>query len=125
MEKRLVQVFAVLVAGLAILGLGVSGRHLFNLMNVDLLLDILRVGLAALLIYAGFFTDNALAVKNALLVLAVIYLGLAVLGIMNSTLWGLLPTGLTGFDIAFHLVTGFIGLAAALHIKEGRHALTT
>ncbi|HUS26729.1 MAG TPA: hypothetical protein VMY99_05275 [Nevskiaceae bacterium] len=125
MEKRLVQIFAVVVGLLAVTGLFISGEHLFNLMNVDIALDILRVGLAAVLIYAGFFTKSVQAVRSALLTFTVLYLGLGALGLLDAKLWGLLPTGLTGFDIAFHLGAGLVGLAAVLTAKQHHPAMTT
>jgi hypothetical protein len=123
MQKRLVQMFAVVVAFLGVAGLFVESGHLFDLMNANIALDILRLGLAAYLIYAGFFTDSARIIKSALLTFTMLYLGLAVLGMIDSRIWGLLPAGLTGFDIAFHLVAGLVAGAAAMSIKENRTAI--
>jgi hypothetical protein len=118
MGKRIVQLFAILVSALAVLGLFVSDAHLFKVMNVDLPLDIARIVLALVLIYAGFMSDNAQVARGALWLFTVVYLGLAIGGLIDSTLWGLLPTGLTGFDIAFHAGAGLIAAAVAMHMND-------
>lgn len=110
---RMVKIYAVLITALAVLGLFVSG-HLFGIMNTDPAIDALRVVLAAILLYVGLRArDNNLA-HTALLGVGILYVGMALIGLMNSTLGGLLPSGLTGFDIAFHLITGITAVAAGL-----------
>lgn len=114
MQKRMAQIFGVLVAGLAVLGFFVEDGHLFGLMNANILLDVLRVGLAAALLYVGFGSAPAERIRGVLMFTSVLYVGMGVLGLISSTLWGLLPAGLTGFDIVFHLTTGLLaGIAAA------------
>jgi hypothetical protein len=116
MEKQTVKVYGILIAALAVAGLFARDGHLFGIMNADPALDWLRVGLAALLLYAGFKSDDATFIRGSLLFVGVLYVGMAILGLADSKLWGLLPNGLTGFDIVFHLVTG----AAALSIAARR-----
>lgn len=124
--RYLVQLFAVVVAVLAVVGLLTVGRQLFGVMNVDIFLDILRVGLALYLIYAGFYAArNEHTIHNALWTVAVAFLGLSLLGMLDAQLWGLLPAGLSGFDIAFHLTGGLLGLIAAAAMKENRMPITT
>jgi hypothetical protein len=119
MQKTTAKVYGVLIALLAVVGLFTSG-HAFDLMNVDPMLDILRVVLAAVLLYAGFGAAKQDFVRGSLMVVGFLYVGMGVLGLFNSELWGLLPSGLTGFDIAFHLVTGVAALGVAV-AKERPH----
>lgn len=113
MSLRLTRMFGILIAALAVMGLFVSG-HLFGIMNTDPALDALRVVLASVLIYIGFAVrDNNLA-HVALLMVGLLYVGMALVGLVSPTLGGLVPSGLTGFDIAFHLITGAIATAAGL-----------
>jgi len=123
MQKRIVQMFAVVVAFLGVAGLFVEEGHLFDITNANIVLDILRLGLAGLLIYAGFFTNSARAIRIALITFAMLYLGLGVAGLIDSEVWGLLPAGLTGFDIVFHLVAGLAGGVVAMTIKENRTSI--
>jgi hypothetical protein len=122
MQKHLAQIFGILVAGLALLGFFVEDGHLFGLMNANILLDVLRVGLAAVLLYAGFGRASAETIRSALMFTSLLYVGLAVLGLISSTLWGLLPAGLTSFDIAFHLLAGIVAGVAATAPNSNRSA---
>lgn len=116
-QRSLAQMYGIIAAVLAFLGLFVTRGHLFELMNADLALDIVRVLLAVALLYAGFGAKNLSSVRDILLFTGVVYVGLAVLGLINSTVWNLLPTGLTGFDIIVHLLGGALAIAVA---RDGR-----
>lgn len=113
MSIRLVRIYGVLIAALAVAGLFVHG-HLFGLMNVDPTLDALRVVLAVVLLYIGFGVRDVNSAHAALLGVGILYVGMAVGGLVSSTIGGLLPSGLTGFDIAFHLIAGIVATAAGL-----------
>lgn len=121
MEKQTVKAYGILIAGLAVAGFFVNEGHLLGIMNADTALDWLRVGLAAFLLYVGFKSDDAALIRGSLLFVGVLYVGMAILGLVDATLWGLLPTGLTGFDIAFHLITGAAALGVAAK-DSMRHA---
>lgn len=113
------KMYAVLIGALGIVGLFVSG-HLFKFMNVDIALDILRVVLAAYLVYAAFIAKNVKMTTTGLLVVGVLYVVMAIWGLFSSTLGGILPSGLTGFDIVFHLATGIVAVAAGMRHREAR-----
>lgn len=117
---QLAKMFAILVGALGIMGLFVS-RYLFGITNSDLLLDLARIGLAAYLAYAVWGAKTDGAVNSALLVTGIAYLGLAIVGLFTPTLGGLLPSGLTGFDIAFHLITGALATYVASRHGATRH----
>lgn len=121
MNKQLAKIFGVLVGTLAIMGLLINGR-LFDLLNSDMSLDILRATLAANLLYASFMSREAGIATTALLVTGVFYLGISMMGVISPSLGGVLPSGLTGFDIAFHLVTGTLALLLGMH-KDERYTL--
>jgi hypothetical protein len=114
MNKRLAQIYGVVIGLLALIGLFTEGQ-LWGLMNMDPALDGLRVILAAALLYVGFRDGHEREASVALTTVGVLCVGMGLLGMADSTLYGLLPSGLTGFDIAFHLVTGAIAAWAGLH----------
>lgn len=124
MQKQLAQIFGILVAGLAVLGFFVEDGHLFGLMNANFALDMLRVVLATALLYAGFGPASAQTIRSVLMFTGVLYIGMALGGLISPTLWGMLPSGLTGFDIAFHLATGAVATGAALATNSNRHHAT-
>jgi hypothetical protein len=120
MHKRLAITYGVLIGTLGLLGLFVSG-HLFAITNSDLALDLVRIALAGTLLYVGF-QDTDRAARAILGVVGVMYVGMGLIGLASPTLGGILPSGLTGFDIAFHLITGAVAGAAALMAHPNRHS---
>lgn len=117
MHKQAVKIYGILIALLAVGGFFVTDGHLFGIMNADAALDWLRALLAVFLLYVGYKVTDDGFLRGTLMFVGVLYVGMGLLGIADSELWGLLPNGLTGFDIAFHLVTGAaaLGLAAKTH----------
>lgn len=113
MNKQLARMYFVLISALGVVGLFVSG-HLFQIMNVDIALDLTRILLAAILFYSAFMSQSNRAVNDSLNLVGILYIGLAVIGLFTPTVWGMLPAGLTGFDIVFHLVTGAVALWAGM-----------
>ena len=113
MQRTLAQILGVVVALLAIMGLFINDGHLLGIMNADLALDMLRIALAAALLYVGFGRRDNDAARGVLLFTGVLYIGMGLVGLVNPTIWGLLPNGLTGFDVAFHLITGITTAAVA------------
>jgi hypothetical protein len=118
MSLALAKMYGILIASLAAAGLLVNG-HLFDIINTDFALDVLRIGLAFYLIYAAFLSGQQRMVNNALMLVGILYVGMGILGIVSSTLGGLLPSGLTGFDIAFHLLSGIVAILAGM--RHGAH----
>jgi hypothetical protein len=123
MLRIVARVLGIVVALLAVAGFFVEGEHLLNLMNVDLTLDVLRVVIAAALLYVGFGRASAGALRTVVIVVGVLYVLMGLLAFADPTLFGLLPTGLTGFDIGFHLVVGLGALVLAF-LPAGRKADT-
>lgn len=114
MLRTLARILGIVVALLAIVGFFIEGEHLLGLMNVDLTLDVLRVVIAAALLYVGFGRASDSAVRAVVIVIGVLYVLMGLLAFADPTLFGLLPTGFTGFDIGFHLIVGLGALALAL-----------
>lgn len=113
MLRTVARILGIVVALLAIAGFFVEGDHLLGLMNVDLTLDLLRVVIAAALLYVGFGRASASAVRTVIIVVGAMYVLMGLLAFADPTLFGLLPTGFTGFDIGFHLIVGLGALVLA------------
>ena len=114
MNLQLTRMYAMLIGGLAVIGIFVHG-HLLEIMNTDIALDVIRIALAVYLLNVGFVQKSAEAANMALSLVGVLYVGMGVLGLITPTLGGLLPAGLTGFDIVFHIATGALALGAAIN----------
>lgn len=106
MYRLTARILAVVIAALAIAGFFIEDDHLLGIMNVDLPLDILRTVLVLALLIVGFLRVPTAAVRGVLLVIGALYVGMGIAGIADPTLFGMLPTGLTEFDIVFHIVVG-------------------
>jgi hypothetical protein len=119
MNIQIVRFYTVLVLGLSVAGFFVSG-HLLKIMNVDIALDLFRLALGIMLLRVAWMAmADYMEANFALIVVALLYLGLAIAGIFSPDMGGLLPSKLTGFDIGFHIVTGLLALGAAWY-KPGR-----
>lgn len=118
--KLLAQLLGTLVGALAIVGLLAGDRHLFKFMNADVALDVLRFPIAGALLYAGFWARDNVTVNNIVLGVGLLYVGMGLLGLISSDLFGLLPHGLTGFDVTFHIVAGVVAVIAGLMHREHR-----
>jgi hypothetical protein len=123
MLRTVARVLGIVVALLAVAGFFVEGDHLFGLMNVDITLDVLRVVIAVALLYVGFGRASASAVRTVIIIVGAMYVLMGLLAFADSTLFGILPTGFTGFDIAFHLIVGLGSLVLAF-LPVGRKADT-
>jgi hypothetical protein len=114
MLRTVARVLGVVVALLALVGFFIEGQHLLGLMNVDIALDVVRVVIAAALLYAGFADVRNEMIRNILIVVGVLYVLMGVLAFVDATLFGMLPTGFTGFDIGFHLIVGIGAILVAV-----------
>ena len=126
MLRIIARVLGIVVAVLALAGFFVEGDHLLGIMNVDLTLDIVRVVIAAALLYVGFGPAPLSAVRTVLIIVGAMYVLMGLLAFADRTLFGMLPTGFTGFDIGFHLVVGLgtlvVAFLPALQREDGRTA---
>lgn len=93
---------------LGIWGLLLGEGHLIGILNIDLVEDIVHLLSAALLLYAAFGQRDPGVTRTIIGVLGVIYLGMALLGMLDSRLFGMLPSGLTMWDHVIHLIFGIL-----------------
>lgn len=125
MLRNIARILGIIVAVLAVAGFFVEGEHLFGLMNVDLTLDIVRVVLAVALLVVGFGRVPLGAVRAVVAIGGALYVVMGLLAFADPTMFGLLPTGFTGFDIGFHLVVGLGSLIAAFVPAKREQPATT
>ncbi|MCS5721029.1 hypothetical protein N1028_02095 [Herbiconiux sp. CPCC 203407] len=111
--KWIARILGIVVALLAVAGLFVEGEHFGGFANVDLPLDIARIVIAIALLWVGFAHVRRAALSTVLALVGIVYLLMGVIAIFDADLLGILPTGFTGFDIAFHIVAGLLALIAA------------
>jgi hypothetical protein len=112
-QRRLAQILGSLIGFVALIGLISSDSRLYGLINADIAMDVMRIALAAALVYIGFARTSAHTMHSILAGTGTVYVALAILGIVQPELWGILPAGLTGFDNIVHAIAGTAVLAAA------------
>lgn len=123
MISRIVAVvLGLVVIGLAVAGFFMEGR-LGNLMNVDLPLDATRVVIGLALLVSVFLSRPARA--TILIAVGVLYVIMGLTALAEGRLFGLLPSGLSEFDIAFHLVAGLVAVMAPFIPEPHRPVPTT
>lgn len=101
---------AVAVGLVAFMGLFVEDAHIWAVFNVDLPLDLTRIGLAAVLIYGGFMARTVRGVRYSLAVAGAVYMVIGLLSIVSGTFFGLLPHGQVPIGIVLQLIAGAICL---------------
>jgi hypothetical protein len=110
MGKAFAIMLGILLGGHGFLGLFVEHEHLLGIFNVDILVDLLYLFLAACLLIVGFFVTSPSIIRGALVLAggALVLLGLA--GLLDHTVWGLLPTGLTLMDFVILFGVGAVSM---------------
>lgn len=117
MSLQLTRIFGIVLTILVLAGLAMNG-HWLGLMNVDTVMDLLRIVLAAAALYIGFVSRSFSQARSFLTVTGVLFIAMAILGLISPTLFGLLPSGMTGFDIVLHLASGILATYAAAHAEH-------
>jgi hypothetical protein len=114
MGKAFAIMLGILLGGHGFLGLFVEGEHLLGIFNVDILVDLLYLGLAFLLLVVGFFSENKAAIRGVLLLAggALVLLGFA--GLLDDRVFGFLPSGLTLMDFVILFGAGGVSMLMAL-----------
>ncbi|RUR01910.1 hypothetical protein [Labedella endophytica] len=114
MGKAFAIMLGILLGGHGFIGLFVEGEHLLGIFNVDILVDVLYLGLALVLLVVGCFSQNKAAIRGVLVLAggALVLLGLA--GLADDTVAGLLPTGLTLMDFVILFGAGAVSLIMAV-----------
>jgi hypothetical protein len=124
MARRLAQMLGIAVALVAIIGLFAGGGQLWGIANTDMAMDLVRIAAAAALLYAGFGTSDDRTTANIVMGVGIAYIGMGLLGLVSPTLFGLLPSALPGADVAFHIITGALGVMAAVTDHSHHHSAT-
>ncbi|MCW4384225.1 hypothetical protein OH146_00375 [Salinibacterium sp. SYSU T00001] len=113
MAKAYALILGVILGGHGLIGLFIEGAHLLSIFNVDLAVDILYLLCAAALLTVAVTKSRPAALRGTILVVALLLLILAVAGLFDRTVWGLLPTGLTLVDLIVLFGAGGIGVVVS------------
>jgi hypothetical protein len=95
-----------------------SPKYFLHFMNVDTQHSVLRVPLAAVLMYAGSRRTPVRKTRYILSIASLLYLTLGIAGIKDKSIFEMLPSRLTNFDLVYHFSVGT--LALWLGTRSGR-----
>lgn len=105
MEKLFSLSLGITLGVLTLVGFIPGTKHFLKLMNTDTSHSALRVPLTAALLYAGTQTDLR-ATRTILLGVGFFYIAIGTAGLIDKKVGGALPSGLTKFDVLYHLAVG-------------------
>jgi hypothetical protein len=117
MEKVLSMDLGITILLLTVAGFVLDTKHLIKLMNIDTSHSILRVPLAIALLYGGTKADLDLT-RLILFGVGGFYIAMGTAGLVDKKVGGAIPSGLTSFDVGYHLLTG--AAAIWLGTRPGR-----
>lgn len=111
------------VIGVVLLLLGAAGLalgdQLFGLVNIELVEDLVHLGVGAVLVYIGFGLKDARVAGMVASLVGVTLLVVGVAGFVVPNLLGLLPkVGYTAADNIVHLALGALGILAGRRAGE-------
>lgn len=113
MQKHFVRIYIVLIL-LIVGGAAINPNDLTTLMASDPWTYTLRSLLMLAWLYVGFFAGakNAL-IRGSLFFLGGLYAIIGILALFNSTVWGINPHPLVGFELWLHIIYGVAALTVA------------
>jgi NADH:ubiquinone oxidoreductase subunit K len=110
--RTLAQIVGGFVFVLGVGGLILGERQLANLMNIDLMLDLTRIALGAMLIGASFASEKTL--RAAFAIFGVVYLANFMVAIISPDMLGMLPSRFGPIDNLLHAAGGLAAIAISL-----------
>ncbi len=123
MVRQYAQVVGVIVILIGVAGLLLGDQSLGGALNIDIIEDIVHLVTGGLLTYVGFAHVDPGLRRNVVGGVGVLYLLVGLLGFVDPSLFGLLPSGYSVVDNLFHLVLGVLGIAMGWFV--GRSAPAT
>jgi hypothetical protein len=124
MAKAYAAMLGLFLGGHALIGLFIEGDHILGLLNVDFFVDITYLLCAAACLFVGSTDSSTATVRLVLLAVGGYLVVLGLLGQLDKTVWGLLPTGLTALDFLLLFSTGGLALILGL-VPAASRPLTT
>ena len=113
MGKAIAVMLAILLGTHGFLGLFVEGTHLL-IFNVDIVLDVVYLGCAAVLAFIGMADPQAAVVRAGLILVGGLLILLGVVGLVDDHLGDAAPTGLTLMDFVVFFGVGASALYGAV-----------
>ncbi|GGE90748.1 hypothetical protein GCM10011313_12040 [Mycetocola zhadangensis] len=108
---------AIVLGSHGLIGLFIEGEHLLAILNVDIFVDVVYLLMAVLLFFVALTDSSPNAIRGSLFAVGAGLLAIGGLGLLDDTVFGLLPTGLTLVD--FFLLFGAGGISVIMAALPG------
>jgi hypothetical protein len=108
MARQFAGIIGIILIATGVLGLVLGDQHLFGILNIDVVEDVIHLITGGLLAYVGFGQRDDSLARNALTGLGAVYVLVGIIGFVAPQLFGLLPHGYTTFDNLFHIGLGVV-----------------
>ena len=105
MKKLFAQISGFFLLFLSLVGTTTEGQ-LFEFINVDIKIDLIRLAVALVLLYAGYGNVSIRTSGAILSAVGIFEMLVGIISIVDDKLLGLAPSTFTAFDMAFHLIIG-------------------
>ncbi len=125
MVRTYAQVIGVILLVLAVLGLALGDQSLGGALNIDLVEDAIHLVTGAILVLAGYGRVGAGQARSAVAGVGIFYLVLALLGFVDASLFGLLPSGYSVVDNLVHVVIGLLLVFVAQGARSAARTTTS
>jgi hypothetical protein len=109
--RVLAQIIGAFVLILGIGGILLGEQQFANMMNTDIMLDMTRIALGAILIVGGMRDEKT--ARGAFAIFGIVYLMNFFAAIISPNMFGLLPHEFGPLDNLLHLGGGLLGVALA------------
>jgi hypothetical protein len=117
MEKQMSLSLGCTLVLLTLAGYVLDKKHLLRIMNIDESHSMMRTPLTLALLYAGTQAELK-TTRKILLGVGLFYVCMGTAGLADKRVGGILPSGLTNFDIIYHFAVG--GGAIWMGSRPGR-----
>lgn len=110
--RNLARIVGGFVLILGILGILSGDTQILNAMNVDPMLDMLRLALGVILIASSFMNEKA--IRTAFAIFGIAYIANFAIALISPSMFGMLPNNFGIIDNLLHLGGGLLGIAVAM-----------
>lgn len=122
MVRQYAQVVGVIVILIGVVGLALGDQSLGGALNIDIIEDLVHLVTGGLMAYVGFARVDSGLQRNVVGGIGVLYLLVGLLGFVDPSLFGLLPSGYSVVDNLIHLVLGVLGIAVGWFVARSAPA---
>lgn len=114
MGKLYALMLGIVLGSHGLVGLFIEGEHLLAILNVDIFIDIVYLLMSLLLFFVALTDSSPGSLRGVLFLVGAGLLAIGGLGLLDDTVLGLMPTGLTLVDFFLFFGAGVVSVIMAV-----------